>query len=535
MRTQLLTNTTRCIMSEDDWSCVEDWTVVNSLGDSTSDDWSILTSNENTSKDETLETPSFIANEHQVVSVVPTTNEMSSTDNEEPNDDSSAEPIQKRVRNGKRACKHSLVRRAESMYAFDSIGCQCSWYYGDFIEVVSRPLNENGRVPKTALDDVLPELVDDSTGATLGRSKRWAYIKTLLDQLEKDGIATCITGGKHISGMPHGMCRYGRYSSAPHELVHIVVKPNGSYDPRTRIGRYDRKTFDGSTVYHKHRGNYQVFYALNVERPPGVNAPPIRGSLRSLQSDDHGSRRAYTPGVATCCGASRSATRISAVQNAFAPKTVDLVFGRKVSVAFASIAGKIHNTTLETYEETTKSRHYPSGKIKRWRHVALEGTDSYCTRIEISARLALNPRIWVRLGSFDACQDGHTEIPIYLGDCDAALTDGTVECLSLRFRALSWHRRPLLRVGAYGRDENASSFTAKDKGAVGDGVEYVLHQSLVRETDQDISFQRKYGIKCGRSYGDGGWTSPKHKKAHKRSELRASMKEALEDYREAQS
>jgi len=66
---------------------------------------------------------------------------------------------------------------------------------------------------------------------------------------------------------------------------------------------------------------------------------------------------------------------------------------------------------------------------------------------------------------------------------------------------------------------------------VEDGVHYIIHYTA-DENIEDACFQRKYSFKFGRSqtkYDEWGWKL-KNKKARKRTNLKASIKDALKEY-----
>lgn len=236
-------------MPEDDWSFVGDWTVVGSHSSTgASDDWSLLTDDDSVhNSNPTAFTPAKL----------PVVNLSPSIDENNEKDDHLEPLLQKRVRSGKRAFKHSLVHRYERMYGMEAMmGFYCSHFVDDLIEVVSRPRNENdGRYLKTALDDVFPELLSESV-ATLGRSKRWEHIKVILEQLEKDEAITWIreSVGNQPSGMGSWSFRNGRYDYPPHQTLHFCVKPNGSFQSRTSPWRrYPQTTANCGVQYVLYR------------------------------------------------------------------------------------------------------------------------------------------------------------------------------------------------------------------------------------------------------------------------------------------
>jgi hypothetical protein len=161
--------------------------------------------------------------------------------------------------------------------------------------------------------------------------------------------------------------------------------------------------------------------------------------------------------------------------------------------------------------------------IKR---MALERTEEYCDRVEISAQLSSNPTEWISLGVFEGCRDGYTEKPVFLGHCEAG---GAVHCTALRFRAVSCHNHPYLRVGAYGFNGGARTKTQKivhnEEADLEDGVEYVLHYSKNRGDGND-GIRRKYGIKHGNS---SRAYARKPKIEHRNKYKRSQIKSAIED------
>lgn len=298
-------------------------------------------------------------------------------------------------------------------------------------------------------------------------------------------------------------------------------------------------------MYHWSRKRWAVLYEINSPSNIAEEHQPLRATLRATPGTSALlSRRAFSPGVAGACGSLSQGVR--AAQNAVVNEAVDLVFGRPVLVTYASIAGKIHDTTYERVQlakaQDYKPRYYNSeivipeendSRAKRTRiHVAVEGTEAYCDRVEISARLTLNPRVWVSLGVFAGCRDGHTENTIYLGDCPAAQKhSGAISCIALRFRALSWHNKPMLRVGAYGVESEVSKNQRKAVAVSnGDaifenGVQYTLHRHSNREDGRD-SIWRRYAIKEGPSdhcwnYGD------KNLKSKRRTAIKSAIRDAV--------
>lgn len=449
-----------------------------------------------------------------------------------------------KVRVGKKALKHSLVKRC------------CPWEYGspasgwrsdDCIEVTRRGKDEYGLCPKTPIDDMLPELLTNWC-ATLGRANRWKDVKGLFDQLEQEGTAVRVTVPVDERDMYMRFTK-GRYCEPPSDSTRYVVKSNDTYkDTSRRYGHiYAMKNrWSGQEVYCWQRGRWRVWYELTSEPPAEIEEAPLRATLHAppgTSTLDGRARRAFSPGVALTCGAASTTSHVVSAERAVVERAVDLVFGLPVSVTHASIAGKIHKTRSETLfmskAEDYPPRYYNSTIVvpddvqrkQKWCNIAVEGTDAYCDRVEISARLVGSPRTWIVLGTFAGCKDGHTEKAIYLGDCHAASGTGAVLCIALRFRAVSWHNKPLLRVGAYGHDDKPLTndkarekvFPSDDTGFE-DGVEYTLYCAKHRHDGNDALF-RQYAKKEGRSCHKEDW--PRRSKEMKRAKQRADIKDAL--------
>jgi len=202
------------IMSDEDWSCIEEWTVA------TSDEWSLLTSNEDYESLNSVEAVTLpITAANSPFTTIPS---PSMPFEDEASCETYFEPFSNRARGGKRAQKHSLVRRTE----FDKhYGSDYPINHGNaFMEVCRRPCDEAGQRVKTVVDDVLPELLMEQT-VTLGKAKRWNTVQKLLNRLEEEGTATSTARVKLFSGWVQ---RFGRYSYLPHNVVHYIVKPNGT-------------------------------------------------------------------------------------------------------------------------------------------------------------------------------------------------------------------------------------------------------------------------------------------------------------------
>eukprot|EP00568_Trieres_chinensis_P010294 CAMPEP_0183295960 /NCGR_PEP_ID=MMETSP0160_2-20130417/3714_1 /TAXON_ID=2839 ORGANISM="Odontella Sinensis, Strain Grunow 1884" /NCGR_SAMPLE_ID=MMETSP0160_2 /ASSEMBLY_ACC=CAM_ASM_000250 /LENGTH=549 /DNA_ID=CAMNT_0025457511 /DNA_START=31 /DNA_END=1680 /DNA_ORIENTATION=- len=444
-------------------------------------------------------------------------------------------PVDRYARAGKRSLKHSLVKRwpQTSMYL--------DWprHTDEYIEVVSRTKKGFGLVSKTVLDDNLPELIRRST-ATLGCAGRWKSVIDLLDSLEADGKAI-----RQALNEPTRFInpRFHQCESMPHEKIKYSVKSNGTINQSTR----QKKTGEFNQIIMRHcneSSKWKVWYGLSLEQPP-VGDLPLHGSLRApagMAPLRGGARKAFTPGVAPSCGAAATHLHVASAKRAVVGGTVDLVFGRNVAVTHASLAGKIHDTSLEALRVSKfHSRGWDldvddsfkpllaEGALCRLCLVGIEGTDAYCTRVQISARISLGPtRRWVDLGVFDACKDGHNEVAIPLGGCVAASPDGAVRCVALRFRAVSWRNKPLLRVGAYGQDLDCEVQGKKGKqpkhsegSGFDDGVEYILHRAAKHQCD--LGHQRRYALK-GRSCKIDAYDDHTPRAA-RRSQLRKDIKE----------
>lgn len=280
-------------------------------------------------------------------------------------------------------------------------------------------------------------------------------------------------------------------------------------------------------------------YEISSEPPLDVQRlglTPLSGSLRTPPGTalfEGCARRAFSPGVASSCGAASTQSFGLSAQRTVAENTIELFFGRRVAVSHASIAGKIHDTELN-FLRHTKANNYGSRFNKP--HVVAPGTGKrfkkhcHVARVEISARLAADPKQWLVLGTYDGCQNGHNERLISLANCVAAARDGAVRCIAPRFRAISWHNKPMIRVGAYGHETDNNSkkvrtSTSHNSAAFEDGVEYVLHRSTRRNDGSDAA-RRRYAFK-GKSVKDSwGWEEHGSRAARRRN-FRADVKEAL--------
>jgi hypothetical protein len=124
----------------------------------------------------------------------------------------------RKPRYGKRQLKHSLVRRSVYyMYSFGGLSRN-----DDQIEVISRPVDERGYSDKTAIDELLPELLV-RPWAVLHRKRRWQEVNTLLDQLVDEGAAERVAVNRILTSF----YRFGHCSAAPHHVVRYIVQPNG--------------------------------------------------------------------------------------------------------------------------------------------------------------------------------------------------------------------------------------------------------------------------------------------------------------------
>jgi len=457
----------------------------------------------------------------------------------------------------KRSLRHSLIKRDPVC----SASMDFSRQRDEYIEVIRRPSSKDEAgsciVSKTAVDDLITELMDAGNSlATLGRDKRWKRVQDIFDRLENEGNAVRCPAPNSSSRRYTYKPRHYRFVGPPHEMVRYSVKPNGTYRRKSSTNATHYYHGHGHAVHRRHNGRWKVWYELSSEPPLHIQRlqgiTPLRGSLRAPPGSAPlrgGARKAFSPGVATICGAGSSQFNVSSTQQAVAENAVELFFGRTVAVSHASIAGKIHDTETESLRRSKGDDYGPrrneplvvapgtSGKMKRRCHVAIEGTDAYCDRVEISARLPSAPKVWIVLGIFDGCRDGHTETPISLTNCDVASRNGAVHCIALRFRAASWHNRPMLRVGAYGyeiddddaavkKKKSVAASISHDSTAFEDGVEYILHR-WTRHEDGSDALRRRYAFK-GNSLGMrwDGWED-RDSRAARRRNFRYDVKEAL--------
>ena len=458
-------------------------------------------------------------------------------DEDDDEDTDISDMFKRKARVGKKALKHSLVKRISRHHGFLTYTQQnyfapVATYYDDYIEVVRRGKGEDGLSLKTPIDDLLPELLT-CNGGVLGRAQRWADAKQLLECLENEGNAVRIADHRQD---------HARYSGLPQDSVRFVVKANGSFNTTVQNKAKASIWNPYTSVLRWQCGRWRVWYELTSEPPSEIKQPPLRAVLRASPGNgrlDGSARRAFSPGVAGTCGAASTLSSLPATEKAVVNKEVDLIFGRPVAVTHASIAGKIHATKIETMDAEEDKDCLGWYQQGRWHqlhrkknfHVALDGTEAYCTRVEISARLTANPKIWVTLGTFDGCRDGHTEKAIFLGDCHAASGNNSeVHCIALRFRAMSWHKQPLLRVGAYGhhvddqktKDNRNKSILSDNDACAGfeDGVEYIVYSSEHRDDGTD-AVRRRYAIKEGKYFK---YHDPRRSQERKRSQIRADIK-----------
>jgi len=521
--------------SESEWSVLSDDT--HQYDDGNESEWSIPTSNN--VGDEIPSHHRGATSIHfskrapvSTASVLQPLKEAHDEDDDDDEDADISDIFKRKARVGKKALKHSLVKRISRDHG--RVGCGVA-AYDDYIEVVRRGKGEHGSSFKTPIDDLLPELLTCS-GGVLGHAQRWADAKQLLECLENEGTAVRIATRSYHNG---------RYSGLPQDSVHFVVKANGSFNTRVQNKAKASIWNSYTSVLRWQCGRWSVWYELTSEPPLEIKHSPLRAVLRAPPGNgrlDGSARRAFSPGVAGACGAASTLSSLPATEKAVVNREVDLIFGHPVAVTHASIAGKIHATKFETMdaeEDKDCIGWYQQGRWHQHReskgfHVALDGTEAYCTRVEISARLTANPKIWVTLGTFDGCRDGHTEKAIFLGDCHAASGNNSeVHCIALRFRAVSWHKQPLLRVGAYGhnvddqqrKDTRKKSILSDNDGCAGfeDGVEYIVYSSEHRDDGTD-AVRRRYAIKEGKYFK---YHDPRQSQERKRSHIRADIKDGF--------
>eukprot|EP00631_Chrysoreinhardia_giraudii_P001162 CAMPEP_0197423242 /NCGR_PEP_ID=MMETSP1170-20131217/20322_1 /TAXON_ID=54406 /ORGANISM="Sarcinochrysis sp, Strain CCMP770" /LENGTH=522 /DNA_ID=CAMNT_0042950643 /DNA_START=39 /DNA_END=1607 /DNA_ORIENTATION=+ len=316
----------------------------------------------------------------------------------------------------------------------------------DSIQVVWRP-SEKGVLRTTALDEAFPDLLRGS--ATLGRHRRWETVRTLLDDLESWGLAECL--GKP----PNASLERGAWAPTT-EVERYVLTATGE----TRGQVVKKKSFFSVVFKHESRRGFVPMYDLDVEPRDDTIRGVLRGVKHCLSKRE---RRAFAPGAAAKCGAASVGRSPKAVVNGVCQRAIELDFaGRQVFVEHVGLAGKIHDTVIEYDDDDgvtdvayRDNRLVETRRGRKSMHVAISGTDAWTTRVEILAR-PNRSMDWVKVGDYAACENGHQESFVSLADSPMSVVrdDGKrgVPCVALRFKALEWHRAPVLRVGAYGVD-----------------------------------------------------------------------------------
>ena len=449
-------------------------------------------------------------------------------------------PGKRDEKRGKALVKGGLVERYPSW---------CSEEDGDGIEVKCRP-ERDGLVATTAVDDLVPELLGSQrrNAATLNKRQRWSKVWDLLEALVAEGTATVVQ-------VPEPL-RRGNYTCAPQTVYRYAVKAT-SFLPRmessTQKSTKDRQRQSRErTVYRYVKQQLIPWYEMTTdvpqvilaardkhtesnEKPPfdaltGIlRAPPKRRPLTKKE------RRAFAPSV------SKSVPNVRAALNGVVDRAVELYFGRRVFVTYVAISGKIHDTVQVDAEDEDddKPRRYRDGQVvgeqqKRKVWLGLDGTDAYCLRISIEARLSAD---WLPLGEYVGPASGRDEILHSLADSvHATLRDGVfgVYCTGLRFRGIEYHRSPALRVGAFGADLNprrstmSTSFTTKED----DDDDIVVYQLSTAKQDQDeerATLLKKFALKPRRTSG-AYWDYPKCPRMAKRKLFAKEITDATDAY-----
>ena len=451
--------------------------------------------------------------------------------------------------------------------------CGGSISSNDEIEVLRRGFVEGGLRPCTPLDRLVPELLRRPT-ATLGRRQRWVHLAELLERLEREGLCWRTKPAERAF-------ERGRDGRGPLDIVRYAVKADEwlradvAADAHLDAARARRRSRHGggSRVYRVGKGGkcllwYELACKLPLFQATRVAAAaaaagtrkqqpvPLRGVLKAppkLAPLTKKQRRAFAPGVAARCGAATTACDARLARSAVVRGAVELDFGRRVLVTHASIAGQIHETHSRAVVHDRDGLVVPrsAGASPGW--VAIEGTEAYVTRFELSARLAANCGEWTCIGEFTGCCDnGRDECAVALDACAAAMTrkDGVsgLECTALRFRAVHFHgASPMLRVGAYGL-EALSDATNKKKAQTladatdhdGGGDETVVVEYLLRllpkprhdrdgTDDGSVRLRRTWAVKGRREHGFSPYYSTKETKAVKRKTFRRQLRADSDD------
>lgn len=275
-------------MSQDDWSVVEEWTVVNSNVTSSDEEWSLLRSiNDDHGSVDNSVVPTLMSTDYPHYITVPycEMNRKEGIDHDKSaTDEDCSEPFHnKREYGGKRALSHSLVKRCECM-GFRTVNESYEFYYDDLIEVVNRPRDTKGQWGvTTALDEVLPELVrrgstpNSGPTATLGRANRWNDIKDYLYQLEEGGTAERVATEKLFGRHPFS---FGPYSNIPHQAIHFRVKPlvGGSFEDGVEYALHQtarNKSTEASSLQRKYSAK------------AGRNSDEVKSKRRARRKAEH--------------------------------------------------------------------------------------------------------------------------------------------------------------------------------------------------------------------------------------------------------
>lgn len=388
-----------------------------------------------------------------------------------PCDDEERDDATKTRRNGKKAVKAGLMARRE-----DRDGAK--------IGVVGRA-RQGDVVATTEIDDMMPELLMFSE-ATLDRGQRWVKVRAKLDELVEQGVATQL--GEWTSTASEVVTRYAIQASGHAKMSRKPM--SAAADRRRRVMR-------------RVKGKLVQWYTLGGEPPALVVAArakqgdacfqPLRGALRAPPKRTaltRKERRAFAPSVAAATGASSTIRDVRAAVNGVALGAVELDFGMPVFVTFVVLSGKIHDTVEisddEDDDDVKPTPQFRNGVLLnkrpvKIRHAALEGTDAYCSSVNLSARVGND---WVNLGEVPGpVRGGHTEVAVPIGDTLRGGVAGIL-CTALRFKPVSWHRAPALRVGAFG--EPAQSRQNRKGKAKADDDDDVIYEVITpREQGDD--------------------------------------------------
>lgn len=384
-------------------------------------------------------------------------------------DDDELVDATKARRNGKKTVKTGLMFRRE-----DRDGAKIG------VAVRSR---QGDVVATTDIDEMMPELLMFSE-ATLDRGQRWVSVRAKLDELVERGVATQL--GEWTSTSSEVVTRYAIQASGHAKL---------GRKPVTRAAERRRQ------VLRYVKGKLVLWYTLGGDPPALVVAArakhgdaffqPLRGALRAPPKRGpltRKERRAFAPSVAAATGATSQIVDVRAAANGVALGAVELDFGKPVFVTVVVLSGKIHDTVDVTDDEDDSDDVKPTprfrnGVLLNKRHVktrfaALEGTDAFCARVNISARVGND---WVGLGEVPGPTSGHTEMAVPIGDTWRNGVTG-IFCTALRFKPVAWQRAPALRVGAFGEQ---SRLNRKGKAQADDDDDVIYEVTVPKEQGDD--------------------------------------------------